>query len=42
VLICIKETQRDLLLYTQNPSFFGFVILIIVGSIENKGEIAAE
>jgi hypothetical protein len=40
-----KRNTKDLLLYTQNPSFFGFKFEINynVGSIENKGiEIAAE
>ncbi|MFV8392379.1 SusC/RagA family TonB-linked outer membrane protein [Flavobacterium sp. LB2P6] len=40
-----KRTTEDLLLYTQNPSFFGFSNFdnYNVGTIENKGiEIAAE
>jgi iron complex outermembrane receptor protein len=39
-----KRTTKDLLLYTQNPSFFGFSNYdnYNVGTIENKGiEIAA-
>jgi iron complex outermembrane receptor protein len=42
--MCIKE-NKDLLLYTQNPSFFGFSNFdnYNVGLIENKGiEIAAD
>jgi iron complex outermembrane receptor protein len=42
--MCIKE-NTDLLLYTQNPSFFGFSNFdnYNVGLIENKGiEIAAD
>lgn len=40
-----KRTTKDLLLYTQNPSFFGFsnYDTYNVGTIENKGiELAAE
>jgi iron complex outermembrane receptor protein len=44
VLDLYKRTTKDLLLYTQNPSFFGFSNYdnYNVGTIENKGiEIAA-
>jgi iron complex outermembrane receptor protein len=40
-----QRNTKDLLLYTQNPSFFGFSNFdnYNVGSIENKGiEIAAD